>query len=147
MWSEFRAFIARGNVFDLAVGIVIGAAFVSVVNSFVQDVLMPPLGLVLGGVDFAELYVNLGPEAFPSHAAAVEAGAPTINYGIFINNIISFLIVALAVFLLVRGYNRLRTMEENAPPAPSEKDCPFCRMRIPLDAGRCGHCTSQLALE
>jgi large conductance mechanosensitive channel len=147
MGSEFKAFIARGNVFDMAVGIVIGAAFTSVVNSFVQDILMPPLGLLTGGVDFTELYVNLGQEEFPSHAAAEAAGAPTIDYGIFINNLISFLIVAFAVFMLVRGYNRMKTLEENAPPAPTEKDCPFCRMRIPLDAGRCGHCTSELAVE
>lgn len=145
MWNEFKAFIARGSVFDLAVGIVIGAAFTSVVGSFVEDVLMPPLGLLLGGVDFTELYVNLGREAFPSRVAAEAAGAPTIDYGIFINNVISFLIVAFAVFLLVRSYNRIRTMPENAPPAPTEQDCPFCRMRIPLHASRCGHCTSELA--
>ena len=145
MWSEFRAFVARGSVVDLAVGIVIGAAFTSVVNSFVEDLLMPPLGVLTGGVDFTELYVNLGPDDFPSHAAAEAAGAPTLDYGIFLNQLISFGIVALAVFVLARSYNRFRTAEENAPPAATEKECPFCLMRIPLRARRCGHCTSQLA--
>ena len=145
MWGEFKMFISRGSVFDLAVGIVIGAAFTSVVTSFVEDILMPPLGLLLGGVDFTELYVNLGAEEFPSHAAAEAAGAPTIDYGIFVNSVISFLLVAFAVFLLVKGYNRLQTLEENAPPAPTEQDCPYCRMRVPLEASRCGHCTSDLA--
>lgn len=144
MWNEFKTFIARGNVIDLAVGIAIGAAFTTVVNSFVNDVLMPPLGLVTGGVDFTELYVNLGSEEYPNHLAAEAAGAPTIDYGVFFNNIITFLIVAFAVFVLVRGYNRLRTTEDNAPPAPTEKDCPFCLMRIPLAASRCGHCTSEV---
>lgn len=144
MWNEFRLFITRGNVIDLAVGIVIGAAFTSVVNSFVQDILMPPLGVLTGGADFTELYVNLGPEEFASRAEAEAAGAPTIDYGIFINNLIAFLIVAFAVFVLVRSYNRLRTLDENAPPAPSEKECPYCAMRIPLAASRCGHCTAEL---
>ena len=148
MWREFRLFIVRGNVFDLAVGIVVGAAFTSVVNSFVKDILMPPLGLLTGGVDFTELYLNLGSEEFESHAAAEAAGAPTLDYGIFLNSVISFLLVAFAIFLLIRAYNRLRTREENAPPPPpppSEQDCPFCLMRIPLEARRCGHCTSELA--
>lgn len=145
MLNEFRTFITRGNVIDLAVGIVIGAAFTSVVNSFVNDVLMPPLGMLTGGVDFTELYFNLGSEEFASHAEAVEAGAPTINYGIFINNVISFVIVAFAVFILVKAYNRVQTLEENAAPAETEKDCIYCRMRIPLGATRCGHCTSELS--
>jgi large conductance mechanosensitive channel len=145
MFNEFKAFIARGSVIDLAVGIVIGAAFTSVVNSLVRDILMPPIGLIAGGVDFTELYLNLGSEEFASHAAAVAAGAPTVNYGIFINNLISFLIVSFAVFLLVKAYNRIRMLEKNAPPAPTERDCPFCRMRVPLDAIRCGHCTSEMA--
>lgn len=144
MINDFKKFIARGNVIDLAVGIVIGAAFTSVVNSFVEDILMPPLGVVTGGVDFTEMYINLGDAEFPSHAAAEAAGAPTIDYGIFINNLISFLIVAFAVYLLVKAYNRMRTTEDNAPPAPTEKECPYCRMRIPLEASRCGHCTSEL---
>lgn len=144
MWTEFRTFVARGNVFDLAVGIVIGAAFTSVVNSFVNDVLMPPIGLITGGVDFTELYVNLGPEQFESREAAVAAGAPTINYGLFINSIISFLIVAFAVFLLVRSYMRLRERQETAPDVPTERECPHCLFKVPLQATRCAHCTSEL---
>ena len=145
MVKEFKEFISRGNVFDLAVGIVIGAAFTSVVNSFVNDILMPPLGLLSGGVDFSQLYLNLGPDDYPTLAAATEAGAPTINYGNFINNVISFLIVAFAVFLLVKGYNRLREQKESVPAEPTDKECPFCRFTIPVTASRCAHCTSQLA--
>ena len=145
MWSEFRTFIARGNVIDLAVGIVIGAAFTSVVNSFVRDVLMPPVGVLTGGVDFSNLFVNLSDQEFESLAAAQTAGAPTLNYGLFLNNIISFLIVAFAVFLLVQSYNRLRQQQEPAPAAPSDQECPFCRLRIPLGATRCAHCTSDLS--
>ena len=144
MISEFRKFIVRGNVLDLAVGIVIGAAFGTVVKSFVDDILMPPVGRVTGGVDFSDLYVNLSPGEYASLAEAREAGAATINYGLFINNVLAFLIVAFAVFLLVRSYDRFRTLEESEPPAANEKDCPFCRMRIPHDASRCGHCTSEL---
>lgn len=144
MLKEFREFVARGNVFDLAVGIVIGAAFTSVVNSFVQDVLMPPIGLLTGGVDFTNLYVNLGHQAYPSLAAAKAAGAPTLNYGSFINNVITFLIVAFAVFLLARGYNRLRQERESVPAEPTDRECPFCRFTIPLNATRCAHCTSAL---
>jgi large conductance mechanosensitive channel len=147
MLKEFRTFIARGNVFDLAVGIVVGAAFTSVVKSFVDDILMPPIGRLTGGVDFSNLFVNLSGGDYASLTEAKDAGAATINYGLFLNNVISFLIVAFAVFLLVRGYNRLRTLEESAPPAETEKDCPFCRMRIPLEATRCGHCTSDITGE
>lgn len=144
MWKEFRKFVARGNVFDLAVGIVLGVAFGTVVSSFVKDVLMPPVGMFTGGIDFTELYINLSGTDYASLAAATEAGAPTINYGIFLNNAISFLIVAFVVFLLVRVYNRLREREKEAPPPPSEKECPFCRMTVPIAAARCGHCTSEL---
>lgn len=147
MLQEFRKFITRGNVIDLAVGIVIGAAFTSVVTSFVNDILMPPIGRITGGVDFTELYVNLSPGEYESLAAAREAGAATIAYGLFLNNVISFLIVAFAVFLLVQSYNRMRTLEESAPPAPSEKECTYCRMRVPKDATRCGHCTSDLSVQ
>jgi large conductance mechanosensitive channel len=145
MLNEFKEFIARGSVFDLAVGIVIGAAFTSVVNSLVNDILMPPIGMITGGVDFTNLYVNLGPGEYESLAAAQEAGAPTINYGIFLNNIISFLIVAFAVFMLVRSYNRLRQQQESVPATPTDKECPYCRFTIPLGASRCAHCTSELA--
>ena len=147
MFQEFRKFITRGNVIDLAVGIVIGAAFTSVVTSFVNDILMPPIGRVTGGVDFSELYVNLSAGEYESLAAAREAGAATLAYGLFLNNVISFLIVAFAVFLLVQSYNRMRTLEESAPPAPSEKECIYCRMRVPKDATRCGHCTSDLSAQ
>jgi large conductance mechanosensitive channel len=147
MFQEFRKFITRGNVIDLAVGIVIGAAFTSVVTSFVNDILMPPIGRITGGVDFTELYVNLSAGEYESLAAAREAGAATLAYGLFLNNVISFLIVAFAVFLLVQSYNRMRTLEESAPPAPSEKECTYCLMRIPKDATRCGHCTSDLSTQ
>jgi large conductance mechanosensitive channel len=145
MHSEFRKFIARGSVFDLAVGIVIGAAFTSVVNSFVNDIMMPPIGMATGGMDFTNLFITLGPDEYESLAAAQEAGAATVNYGLFLNALISFLIVAFAVFLLVRSYNQLRETEESVPAAPTEQECPFCRFTIPLGATRCAHCTSKLA--
>jgi len=142
--TEFRDFIARGNVFDLAVGIVIGGAFGTVVKSFVADLLMPPIGLLTGGLDFSNLFINLSSTPYASLADAQKAGAPTINYGVFINNLLSFLIIALAVFAMVKGYNRLRRQAEEAPPPPSQKECPFCRMTIPVEATRCGHCTSEV---
>lgn len=145
MLREFRTFIARGNVIDLAVGIVIGAAFTSVVNSFVNDILMPPIGLLTGGVDFSNLFFSLSGEEYASLAAAQEAGAPTVNYGLFLNSLISFLIVGFAVFLLVKGYNRLREQQESVPAAPTDQVCPFCRFTIPIGATRCAHCTSALA--
>lgn len=145
MVQEFRKFIARGNVIDLAVGIVIGAAFTSVVNSFVNDLLMPPIGRLTGGVDFSNLFINISGGDYATLADAQAAGAATINYGLFINNLISFLIVGWAVFLIVQAYNRVRTLDEAAPPTPTEKDCPHCLMRVPLAATRCGHCTSELA--
>jgi large conductance mechanosensitive channel len=144
MTSEFRNFIARGSVMDLAVGIVIGAAFTSVVNSFVTDILMPPIGMVTGGVDFTELYVNLSNQEYTSLAAAREAGAPTIAYGLFLNAIISFAIVAFAVFMLVKSFNRLRADRESAPAEPTDQLCPFCRFTIPIGATRCPHCTSMM---
>lgn len=144
MFNEFRKFIARGSVIDLAVGIVIGAAFTSVVNSFVNDILMPPFGLLTGGIDFSDLYINLSGEEYPSLAAAKEAGAATINYGVFLNAVISFFIVSFAVFLLVKQYNRLREQPAPAPAEPTDKECPYCKMRIPLEATRCAHCTSEL---
>jgi large conductance mechanosensitive channel len=145
MGKEFREFIARGSVFDLAVGIVIGAAFAAIVDSFVKDILMPPIGLVTGGVDFSNLFINLSGQEYASLAAAQEAGAPTINYGAFLNNVISFLIVAFAVFLLIKQYNRLRQQQESVPAAPTDHECPYCRFTIPTGASRCAHCTSQLA--
>jgi large conductance mechanosensitive channel len=145
MINDFRTFIARGNVMELAVGIIIGAAFGTVVKSFVDDILMPPIGLAMGGADFSELYLDLGGERFASRAAALEAGAPIVSYGAFINNVIAFLITAFAVFLLARAYTRLRERQAAAPPEPTEKDCPFCRSRIHIAAVRCPACTSELA--
>jgi len=146
MWNEFKKFIMRGNVLDMAVGIIIGAAFGTVVKSLVDDILMPPIGRLLGRVDFSGLFINLGPGHYDSLAAAREAGAATINYGVFINNLITFLIVAFAVFVIVRAVNRMREVAEKkeaAPPAaPTTKKCPECLSEIPLEARRCAFCTS-----
>lgn len=147
MLKEFKAFAMRGNVLDLAVGFIVGAAFGTVVKSLVDDVIMPPIGLALGHVDFKNLFLVLkgGKVAAPyaSLADAQGAGAVTINYGAFINNVVTFIIVAFAVFLVVRAANRLKPAEAAA--APTTKDCPFCRMPIPINATRCPECTSQLA--
>lgn len=143
MLNEFRTFIIRGNMIDLAVGLVIGASFTTVVTSFVNDLLMPPIGLLLGRVDFANLFVNLSGGSYPTIAAAKAAGAPTLNYGLFINSIINLLIVGFAVFLVVKQVNRFRGPEPVA--APTTKDCPACAMPIPLKARRCPHCTSEVA--
>jgi large conductance mechanosensitive channel len=140
MLSEFRTFVMRGNVVDLAVGLVIGAAFGTVVTSFVNDLLMPPIGLLLGNVDFANLFVTLRGGPYPSLAAAKAAGAPTLNYGLFINHVISLVIVGFAVFLLVRQVNRLK----GPPPPATTAECPACTMPIPLKARRCPHCTSDV---
>jgi large conductance mechanosensitive channel len=145
MINDFRNFVTRGNVMDLAVGIIIGAAFTTVVKSFVDDILMPPIGMLMGGVDFSNLYVSLSGQDYGSRAAALEAGAPIVSYGAFINNVIAFLITALAVFLLVRAIARMQRREAVSPPAPTEKDCPFCLSRVPLGAVRCPACTSELA--
>lgn len=147
MLKEFKAFVMRGNVLDLAVGIIIGAAFGAIVKSLVDDVIMPPVGLALGNVDFANLFVLLkeGPKAPPPYATLADAhaaGAVTLNYGAFINNLVTFLIVAFVIFLVVRTANRLRPPEAAA--APNTKDCPYCRMPIPVSAVRCPHCTSEL---
>ncbi len=149
MLKEFKAFAMRGNVVDMAVGLIIGAAFGAIVASLVKDVLMPPIGLLLGGIDFANLFwlLKAGASAGPysSLADAQAAGAVTINYGVFLNTVISFLIVAFAVFLLVRAINRMHKEEPAAPPAaPTTKECQFCYTTIPLKATRCPHCTSQL---
>ena len=144
MLKEFKEFAMRGNVIDLAVGVIIGAAFGTIVKSLVDDVLMPPIGLLVGGLDFSNLFVSLSGQHYPSLAAAKEAGAPTINYGLFLNNVLNFVIVAFAVFLLVRQINRLKRETPVPPPAPTEKPCPFCISTIPLAATRCPHCTSEL---
>ena len=142
MWKEFREFAMRGNVVDLAVGLVIGAAFGKIVTSFVADVLMPPLGLLLGKVDFSNLFINLSGRSYGSLAEAKAAGAPTINYGLFINSVIDFIIVAFAIFLVVRGINKLR--RQPPPATPTTRGCPFCLTMIPLQATRCPACTSQV---
>ena len=148
MLKEFKEFAFRGNVVDMAVGIIIGAAFGTIVKSLVDDVIMPPIGLLLGGVDFANFFILLkaGSPAAPyaSLADAQAAGAVTINYGVFINAVVSFLIVALVVFLLIRSINRLRREEEAPPAEPAAKECPYCLSTIPIKATRCAHCTSEL---
>jgi large conductance mechanosensitive channel len=140
--KEFREFAVKGNVMDMAIGIIIGAAFGRIVASLVNDVLMPPIGLLLGKVDFANLFISLSGTAYSSLAAAKAAGAPTLNYGVFLNTVLEFLIVAFVVFLLVKQVNRLR--REPAPAAPTPRDCPHCLTAIPLKATRCPACTSQL---
>jgi large conductance mechanosensitive channel len=146
MFKEFKEFAMRGNVVDLAVGVIMGAAFGAIVNSLVNDVIMPPIGAVLGKVDFSNLFLNLSGQAYPSLKAAKDAGAPVIGYGAFLNTVINFLIVGFAVFQFVRVINRLRReVPESAPAAvPATKECPYCAMIIPIKARRCPHCTSQL---
>ena len=145
MWKEFREFAARGNVIDLAVGVIIGAAFGKIVTSLVNDVIMPPIGMLLGRVDFRNLFYALNGQTYASIADAQKAGAPTINYGVFLNTILEFLIVAFVVFLLVRQINRLKEPPPTAPEQPV-RDCPFCLSRIPAAAKRCPHCTSELGV-
>ena len=142
MLKEFKEFAMRGNVLDMAVGIIIGAAFGKIVSSLVDDVIMPPIGRVLGHVDFSNLFINLGETPYASIAEAKAHAAPTLNYGLFLNTIVNFLIVAFAVFLLVRSVNRWVLHPKAA--APTSKDCPQCAMPIPLTAKKCGHCTSNL---
>jgi large conductance mechanosensitive channel len=144
MLKEFKEFAMRGNVVDLAVGVIIGAAFGKIVSSLVEDVLMPPIGRLLGHVDFSGLFLALDGKHYDTLALAKAAAAPTINYGIFLNTIINFLIVAFVVFLVVQQMNRL-TKRPAPAAAPTTKDCPQCAMTIPIAAKRCGHCTSQLA--
>lgn len=141
MFKEFKEFAMQGNVMDLAIGIVIGAAFGKIVTSFVNDVLMPPIGLLMGKVDFADLYLNLSSTAYPSLALAREAGAPVIAYGMFLNNIIDFLIVAIAIFFVVRLINKLK---KEAVEEVTTKECGYCFSEIPLLATRCPQCTSEL---
>lgn len=143
MLKEFKEFAMRGNVIDLAIGVIIGGAFGNLTTSLVNDVIMPPVGLLLGKVDFTNLYINLSSEKYASLAQAKEAGAVTINYGLFINTVIDFLIIALVVFLLVRQVNRLQK-PATEPTPPNQKECPFCLSDIPVKATRCPYCTSQL---
>jgi large conductance mechanosensitive channel len=145
MLKEFKAFAMRGNVLDMAVGIIIGAAFGKIIASLVDDLIMPPVGRLVGHVDFSNLFINLGETPYASIAEAKAHGAATLNYGMFLNTIVNFLIVAFAVFLLVRSVNRwVAQPKAAAPAAPTSKDCPQCAMPIPLAAKKCGHCTSQL---
>ncbi len=151
MFKEFKEFAMKGNVLDMAVGIIIGVAFGAIVNSLVTDVIMPPIGLALGNVDFSNLFIVLkaggtaGPYA--SLAAAKQAGAVTLNYGFFINTIINFIIVAFAVFLLVKGINNLRRKQEAPPAEPTTKQCPYCLSAVAIKATRCAFCTSELKAE
>lgn len=143
MLKEFKDFIARGNVIDLAVAVIMGGAFGPIVNSAVNDIIMPPIGMLLGSVDFKDLFIALNGNTYTNLAAAKAASAPVLAYGLFLNTVINFLIVSFAIFLLVKQVNRFKKPEP-APAAPATKDCPQCLMAIPLNAKRCGHCTSQL---
>lgn len=150
MLQEFKEFAMRGSVVDLAVGFIIGGAFSTIVTSLVNDVLMPPVGLLLGGADFTDLFVTLqqgAPEGpYATLVAAQAAGAVTMNLGLFLNSVISFLIIALALFFVIRGLNKLKREEKDIPPAePTTKDCPFCTSTIPIKATRCPQCTSDLS--
>lgn len=144
MFKEFKEFVMRGNVLDMAVGIIIGAAFGKIVSSFVADVLMPPIGLLLGKVDFSNLFINLSGQSFLSVQAAKAAGAATLNYGMFLNTLIDFLIVAFAIFLMIKQVNRFTVKKEEAPAAPTTKECPHCLSQIPIKATRCAYCTSDI---
>jgi large conductance mechanosensitive channel len=142
MLKEFREFVARGNVIDLAVGVVIGAAFGAVVTSLVNDVIMPPIGMLLSGINFKDLFITLNGQTYPSAQAAQAASAPAIYYGAFLNSVINFVIVAAVIFLLIRGINRLK---RPTPPAdPTTKECQYCHTVIPIKAVRCPNCTSEL---
>ena len=145
MWKEFKAFVMRGNVLDMAVGIIIGVAFGKVVSSLVNDIVMPPIGKLLGDVDFSNFFITLSGQHFATLADARKAGAVTIAYGTFLNTVIEFLIVAFAVFVLIKWVNRLMPKPAAAPAPPATKDCSYCRMSIPAAATRCPHCTSPLS--
>jgi len=143
MLKEFKEFVMRGNVLDMAVGIVIGASFGRIVSSLVNDVIMPPIGLLLGKVDFSSLFVNLSGASYPSLAEAKKAGAAVIAYGTFLNTVLDFIIVGFVIFLLIRQVNRLK--KKPAPADPTTKECPHCLSVIPLKASRCAHCTAELS--
>jgi len=144
MLKEFKEFAMRGNVLDMAIGIIIGAAFGKIITSLVGDVLMPPIGLLLGKLDFSNLFINLSGQHFASLTDAKAAGVATINYGMFFNTIIDFIIVAFVIFLLIRQVNKLKRQPEPALSVPTTKECPFCLSVIPIKATRCPHCTSEL---
>jgi len=144
MWKEFKEFALKGNAVDLAIGVIIGAAFGAIVASLVSDIMMPPIGKALGGVDFSNLFVVLGDGTYASLAEAQKAGAATVNYGVFLNKLINFLIVAFVLFMVVRGMNRMKREAPAPAPAPTEKECPQCATSIPIRAKRCPHCTSNI---
>ena len=144
MLKEFKEFAMRGNVLDMAVGIIIGAAFGKIVSSFVNDVIMPPIGLLVGNVDFSNLFINLSGQSYASLAAAKAAGAPVVAIGVFLNSVFDFLIVAFVIFLLIRQVNRMKRQTEVPAAAPITRECPFCWSSIPMKATRCPHCTSEL---
>ncbi|WCK52798.1 large conductance mechanosensitive channel protein MscL [Aneurinibacillus sp. Ricciae_BoGa-3] len=142
--SDFKKFISKGNIIELAVGVAMGTAFNAIVNSLVKDIIMPPIGKLLNGADFSSLYINLSRHAYPSLAAAQSAGAPTINYGLFLNNVLHFLIIAITLFVVVRTYSRiikLRALKEGIK-EPADKECPYCLSQVPYLAVRCQSCTS-----
>ncbi len=146
MFKEFKEFAMKGNVLDMAIGVIIGGAFGKIVSSLLADVLMPPIGLLMGKVDFSSLFVSLNGQPFPSLAAAKAAGAPTLNYGVFLNTVLDFIVVAFVVFLVIKQINRLKRQElAPAPKAPTTKDCKFCCSAIPIKATKCPQCTSALA--
>ncbi|MDP4795511.1 MAG: large conductance mechanosensitive channel protein MscL [Rhodospirillales bacterium] len=142
MLKEFKEFAMRGNVMDMAVGIIIGAAFGKIVTSFVKDIIMPPIGMLLGGLDFSEIFINLSGTSYNTLAEATKAGAATINVGIFINTVLDFVIVAFAIFMVIKQINRLK--KEPAPADPTTKDCPHCLSTVPIKATKCAHCTSEI---
>jgi large conductance mechanosensitive channel len=144
MIKEFKEFTMRGNLLDMAIGIIIGGAFGKIVTSLVNDIVMPPIGKLIGGIDFTNLYINLSGQAYPSLADAQAAGVPTINYGLFINNILDFIIVALVIFFIIRAVNKLKKAEIAPPAVPTAKACPFCYSEVSIKATRCPACTSQL---
>jgi len=144
MLKEFKEFALKGNAVDLAIGVIIGAAFGAIVASLVSDIMMPPIGKALGGVDFSNLFVVLGDGTYASLADAQKAGAATVNYGVFLNKLINFLIVAFVLFMVVKAMNRLKREAPAPAPAPTEKECPQCATSIPIKAKRCPHCTSNL---
>jgi large conductance mechanosensitive channel len=142
--KEFKEFALRGSLLDIAVGFILGTAFGKIVTSLVNDIIMPPIGLLLGKVDFSKLFINLTSQSYATLAEAKTAGAPTLNYGLFVNTVVDFVIVAFALFFLIRQMNRLKREPKPAPAAPTTKECPFCFSSIPIKAVRCGYCTSDL---
>ncbi|WP_227874400.1 large-conductance mechanosensitive channel protein MscL [Tumebacillus algifaecis] len=144
VFKEFREFAVKGNIIDLAIGVVVGAAFGKIVTSFTNDILMPPIGLLLGKVDFSNLFLNLSSTSYATLTEAKNAGAPTLNYGLFLNNVLDFLIISFSIFLVVRQLNKLKRKKEELPADPTTKECPHCIEQIPIQATKCKYCTSSL---